>query len=277
MAGDSRTRYNPERYWAERYRVIDITKSGHIDLPAAYNRWLYRRKTERLMQQLNAAGFSATGASVLDIAAGTGVYVQAWRDLGVSRLVGIDISAAATAALSERFTDFQFHKRDLSEPRLSELVGTGFSLVTAIDMLYHVVDDAHFPVALSNLYETVAPGGYLAIHDAFVQRRELDFGYIKLRTLARYTEALQAAGFQILSRAPTFFVSVQGHDHATAWSARLANAVWDRWLNPMIHRFPHAMGRMAYWVDRGLGHVLKEGPSFEMMVCRRPSADAASV
>ena len=48
---DDRKNYHAESYWEDRYRSIDISKSGHIDLPIAYNRWLYRRKIERLMQR----------------------------------------------------------------------------------------------------------------------------------------------------------------------------------------------------------------------------------
>ncbi|HEX6708240.1 MAG TPA: class I SAM-dependent methyltransferase [Albitalea sp.] len=271
MTGQSRKPYDPEAYWAERYSTIDLTKSGHIDLPVDYNRWLYRRKKERLMQLLQRTGFDVRGASVLDVASGTGVYVEAWKAQGVQRLVGIDISAAATQALQARFPEYAFHKRDLAQPGLAGVVGSGFSLVTAIDMLYHIVDDASFPVALANLHDTLAPGGHFAIHDVFMHGRELDFGYIKLRTLARYTESLQAAGFEIVARRPTFFVSVQGHDHASAWSAGLANGLWDRVQSRLIPRFPDGMGRLAYWIDRGLGAVLDEGPSFEMMICRRPA------
>jgi len=271
MSDQSRQPYDPETYWAERYRTIDITKSGHIDLPVAYNRWLYRRKKERLMQLLRRTGFDPRGASVLDVAAGTGVYVEAWKALGVQRLVGIDISAAATEALQSRFPEYAFHKRDLAQPGLAGVVGSGFSLVTAIDMLYHVVDDASFPVALANLHEVLAPGGHLAIHDVFMHGRELDFGYIKLRTLAHYTRALEAAGFEILARQPTFFVSVQGHDHRSAWVARLYDQLWDRVQSRLIPRPPDGMGRLAYWIDRALGAMLREGPSFEMLICRRKS------
>ena len=54
MPGDAvrNKHYDAEEFWAARYADIDLTKSGHIDLPVAYNRWLYRRKKERLLQGL---------------------------------------------------------------------------------------------------------------------------------------------------------------------------------------------------------------------------------
>jgi len=261
--------FDREAYWAERYRVIDLTRSGHIDLPVSYNKWLYRRKVECLMRDLRRAGFDPKGASVLEIATGTGVYVEAWKRAGIGRLIGIDISQAATDALRKRFQGYSFHKRDLGEPGLIELTGTGFDLVTAVDMLYHIVEDERFPVALANLASAAKPGGLLAIHDVFPHRAELDFGYLKLRTLDAYTRALDAAGFDIVSRTPTFFLSVQANDPSSEAVGARMDAFWARVAYPIITRAPAAAGAVAYAVDRALGAFLREGPSFEMLVCRR--------
>lgn len=269
MSAEAARKYDPETYWAERYREIDITKSGHVDLPEVYNAWLYRRKKERLLQGLRNAGFDPRGASVLEIAAGTGVYVEMWKSLGIGRLTGIDLSQNAMDALKVRYPEFDFHKRDLSEPGLAELTGRGHDLVTAVDVLYHVVDDGRFPVALENLAASVRPGGFLAIHDFFLHRSERDFGYIKLRTLARYREALETAGFEILSRTPTFFLTVQPYDYRTDRAQALMTRFWHRVANPFIQGFPGPAGWAGYWSDRALGGILAEGPSFEMMVCRR--------
>jgi 2-polyprenyl-3-methyl-5-hydroxy-6-metoxy-1,4-benzoquinol methylase len=264
-----RLAYDAEKYWAERYSTIDITKSGHIDLPADYNKWLYERKKEVFFQGLKAAHFNPVGASVLEIATGTGVYVEAWQKRKVSRLVGIDISAAAVAELQRRFPKYEFYKRDLAKPGLVDVVGNGFDVVTAIDMLYHIVQDSDFPIALRNIAETVKPGGLFAIHDLFLHTAEYDAGYIKLRTLDTYRAALDAAGFDIVWRKPTFFFAVQPRDVSSPPTLRLMLQVWDRFTYPLIQRLPNLAGRSTYWTDKIIGAVMKEGPSFEMMICRR--------
>ena len=271
MSGEAvgKKQYDAEQFWADRYRDIDLTKSGHIDLPVAYNRWLYRRKKERLLKGLRAAGFQAKGSSVLEIATGTGVYVEMWKGLGVSRLAGIDISQNATDHLKARFPEFSFHKRDLSAPELTGLVGKDFDLVTAVDMLYHVVDDAAFAVALDNLAQAVKPGGLLAIHDLFLRHGQREFGYIKWRSLNGYIASLEKAGFEVLSRTPTFFLTVQAYDFDSPENARRMANLWDRFTYPLIGRLPNLMGALGYVSDRMLGAMLKEGPSFEMMICRR--------
>lgn len=269
MSAEAARKYDPEKYWADRYKEIDITKSGHVDLPEIYNAWLYRRKKERLVQGLRKAGFDPKGASVLEIATGTGVYVEMWKKLGIARLAGIDISQNATDALTRRFPEYSFIKRDLSEPGLATVTGTGFDLVTAVDMLYHIVNDKDFPVALGNLAEACRPGGYFAIHDFFMQHRQVDFGYIKLRTLEDYAAALDKAGFDIVSRTPTFFLTVQTYDHVDQAAQDRMARIWSRFLYPAILRSPGLAGRLGYYSDRILGGFLSEGPSFEMMVCRR--------
>jgi len=45
--------------------------------------------------------------------------------------------------------------------------------------------------------------------------------------------------------------------------------LWDRVTYPLIRRLPDLLGRLGYWSDRVFGKFLKEGPSFEMMICRR--------
>jgi cyclopropane fatty-acyl-phospholipid synthase-like methyltransferase len=195
--------------------------------------------------------------------------VEMWKALGVSKLSGIDISENATNALKKRFPEYSFHKRDLSQPGLTETTGTGYDLVTAVDMLYHIVNDSDFPVALKNLADSCKPGGYFAIHDFFMLHREVDFGYIKLRTLKDYKAALEKAGFEIISRTPTFFLTVQTYDHATAETQARMAKLWAKVIYPTILRSPGLFGRLGYYSDRILGSVLKEGPSFEMMVCRR--------
>ncbi|MDB5104054.1 MAG: 2-polyprenyl-3-methyl-5-hydroxy-6-metoxy,4-benzoquinol methylase [Fibrobacteres bacterium] len=269
MSAETVRKYDAEKYWAERYKEIDISKSGHIDLPVAYNQWLYRRKKERLLQGLVKAGFDPKGASVLEIAAGTGVYVEMWKSLGVGKLCGMDISQNAIDALSVRFPGYSFHKRDLTDPGLSSLTGGGYDLVTAVDMLYHIVDDGDFPAALANLAETCRPGGLLAIHDFFMHHREMDFGYIKLRTLKDYQAALAKAGFEIVSRTPTFFFTVQTYDHKSPDTKKAMDRLWSRLVFPFINGRPDLAGRLGYYSDKILGSLLKEGPSFEMMVCRR--------
>lgn len=46
-------------------------------------------------------------------------------------------------------------------------------------------------------------------------------------------------------------------------------AIWNRFTNPLLERLPNLAGRSTYWADKIIGAVMKEGPSFGMMICRQ--------
>lgn len=260
--------YVPERFWEERYSSLDLTRSGHRDLPEAYNRWLYRRKQAVLRRALAAARFSPRGQRVLDIGAGTGAYVDFWKQQGVRALTGLDISSTATAFLSSRHPQFTFMQRDITAPGLSDECGAGFDLATALDVLYHVVDDAKLSTALRNIAGALRPGGWLALHDQFLHRAGEDHGYIRWRSLRDWEQALHDAGFEIVSRTPIFFCMIQTNDCASPASAARMEALWKR-CHPWIVRAPRLAGALGCAIDTALGALRREGPSMELMLARR--------
>lgn len=260
--------YVPERFWEERYSRLDLTRSGHRDLPEAYNRWLYRRKQAVLVRELARAGFSPRGKRVLEIGAGTGVYVDLWKRLGVASITGLDISQAATDFLRTRHPEFSFMKRDATEPGLRADCGGDFDLATALDVMYHVVDDARLEAALRNVAEVLRPGGMLVLHDQFLHRPSESHGYIRWRSLSDWGRLLEAAGFEVVARVPIFFGMIQTNDCSSTRSAACMDALWKH-MQPLIYRWPGALGAVAYSVDSVLGSWLREGPSMELMLTRR--------
>src|SRR4051812_14947780 len=129
--------YEPERYWEQRYQRLDLTRSGHCDLPESYNRWLYRRKQAVLERAWRRIGFSLRGQRVLEIGAGMGAYVDFWKRNGARDITGLDLSGAAVAYLTQRYPEHRFLRRDISVPNLQADCGRDYDLVSAIDVLYH--------------------------------------------------------------------------------------------------------------------------------------------
>lgn len=70
------------------------------------------------MQGLASAGFSAQGAAVLDIAAGTGVYVEEWQNLGVGRRRGDP--ARRPSRFRGKFTEIAAASSPLSESGIAQ-------------------------------------------------------------------------------------------------------------------------------------------------------------
>jgi SAM-dependent methyltransferase len=258
-------------YWNRRYDTVDATRSGHIDLPVEYNLWLYRRKQDHARRALAEVGASLRGARLLEIAAGSGAWIPFWEGQGVSDYCGVDISERAIEALQGRFPARRLFRHDLNDLNIAGVVGAGYDCVSAIDVLYHVVDDGRFAGVLKDLASVVKPGGILLLHDQFLHGPPQNYGgYIRWRRLADYQAALESAGFEVLYRRPTFFFMVQAADY-TGRPAQVMHAIWDHLTRPAIGRAPSFTGAVGYVTDTVICSLLRNGPSFNVMVCRKRS------
>jgi hypothetical protein len=76
--------------------------------------------------------------------------------------------------------------------------------VTAIDVLYHLIDDRSFLAALRNLAARVEPSGLLLVSDVFVERPTRIADHVKRRPLTDYEAVLAPEGFTLSSREQVF-------------------------------------------------------------------------
>lgn len=260
--------YDPGPYWEKRYAQLNLHSSGHRDLPALYNDWLYHRKRRVLRRSLARCGLKPADLNILEVGSGTGAYLDFWRGEGVTALTGLDLSAAAVEFIGGQYPEYRFMQRDVTAPGLAADCGTGFDLVTALDVLYHVVDDQLLATALENIHAVLRPGGILAVHDQFLHRETEHHDYIRWRSLADWEQALDAAGFDIIGRTPIFFLMIQPTDIAPSRTGVFMDRLWV-WTNRCIHRAPALMARLLFAADSLLGMMLREGPSMELLLARR--------
>lgn len=257
--------YDASQYWEHRYGGdLDLSVSGHSDFADSYNRWLYRRKQWVLRGALRRAGFETRGKRLLEIGAGLGAYLEFWRKQGVRELTGLDLSSSAAEFLRQKNPDFKFMQRDVTKPGLKADTGGDYDIVTAIDVLYHVVDNGLLGQALNNVRDVLRPNGLVTIHDQFLHGPSQHHGYLRWRSIADWTRLLNDAGFDIVSRTPIFFTMIQPTD----WQGPFIKGVTD-FVHRCADRWPSATGRMAFACDVALGSMLSEGPSMELVLARR--------
>jgi SAM-dependent methyltransferase len=178
---------------------------GYAGLGEGFNREAYRRlRLPALRRLLRRNGL--TPRSVLEAGVGTGAYAGVWEELGVAQWVGLDISAVAVADLRARFPGGEFHVLDLGTPG-GTLQERTFDLVTAIDVLYHIVEDEPFARALTWLGERVNRRGALVVSDVFTDspwgRR---FPHVKRRPISVYERILEPLGLKLVDREPVFAI-----------------------------------------------------------------------
>jgi SAM-dependent methyltransferase len=261
--------YDPETYWEERYRCFRLSSSGHRDLPEAYNYWLYERKKSRIRQSLRRARISVASSNILEIGCGTGVYVDMWKKLGAASVTGFDITSASVENLTSQYPGYCFYKEDITDPTLTDRHTGSFDVVTAFDVLYHVVDETKFSRAIANIGRLCRPGGLLLIHDVFLNGAEENHGYICWRRLSTYMRELCRIGFEIRQRLPIFYFMIQAVDlRRGGLKSNVHERVWDL-LRRFIDRTPDGAGRVLSALDALLLSGSTDGPSMELLVCQK--------
>ncbi len=257
-------------YWNERLRQHwDPEGASSLGFGRQFNLWRYRvrrRVFRRLVRQL---ALQPRDLTVLDVGSGTGFYVEQWQELGVKSLVGLDISDWAVRQLAQAYPKVEFHRADISA--LPPLLPVGaFDVATAMDVLVHLVDDAAYLSALHNLGQVLKTGGYLLYSDSFFHGADKQWNdYWKGRTLSFVTAAMQACGFEIVSRVP---MSVLMSAPTDTRHREMLERLWEKVIVSPVRRGEWVglmIGALLYPLELLLVSTLKESPAIEIMVCRK--------
>jgi len=113
-------------------------------------------------------------------------------------------------------------------------------VVTAMDVLFHIIEDALFEKALRHCADAVTPGGLLLISDNFPKRRRPADTSQAYRTMDDHMQILEPLGFGLRTISPVFFVSNGQVSGGGAWS-RFAAWKWrlfTRCLGKLIRTAP---------------------------------------
>jgi SAM-dependent methyltransferase len=265
--GESQTTFDPGRYWEEMHRSnVGFAAVGFGVLGPPFNTSMYRVRRRVLRRAVRRADLRVRGASVLDVGTGTGFYVREWQRLGAGAVTGLDVSTAAVARLRREIPDARFLEADVADPTPDALSG-GFDIVSAFDVLFHIVDDERFSRAMENLGRLTRPGGHLLLSENFLRGSTLRHRHQVSRTREEIHDALTASGFEIVLRLPMFVLLNTPVDS----ESRPLRLFW-RGLagtSRRSHRLGGLLAAALYLPELALTAVVREGPSTELLVCRR--------
>jgi SAM-dependent methyltransferase len=259
---------DPRAFWEARL-------ASHFDLRAAglrrrgrrFNEWMYRARLDTLRRALRRHQVRASGKSVLDVGCGTGFYIPFWESMGATDLKGIDIAASSISALRQRFPSYSFERIDISEgaPAPTEL----FDIVTAFDVLYHIVEPVRFEVALANLRRSAREGGYLLVSDIFGGTDIVWLQHCLFRAHSTYTRLFDRLGITILGVYPQFALLNLPLDIRPPWLRPIVAGLTSAMTCPsVIEPVGYLIGAGLYHLDRLLLPRLSTGPSTKLMVCQ---------
>ena len=207
--GERTESFDPLLHWEQRLRAHpDITGVGYLGRSPGFIEQQYRLRMIQLELALRHYGLTdLAGRSVLDIGSGTGIWLKFWRQHGVSRVAGLDFAQPSIERLRAQFPDDLIAQADVSVTPLPLPDTMRFDIISAFDVLLHIVDPHGFRRTIANLAHHCLPGGWLIISDPIVGGR----GYVpahsyeidnKVRSLAEYRDVLMAHGFVIESVRP---------------------------------------------------------------------------
>ena len=196
--------FDPQSYWDARHTKRYGPESvGYAGLGVPFNVWMYRVRAHVVERELRRAAIDAANSAVLDIGSGTGFYISLWQRLRARSITGSDFSPFAVRSLEEKFPSHRFVEMDVTSDTLPPSLGP-FDVISAFDILYHIVDDARYEQAFRNVKSLLRPGGYFVFSENFMRNgRESGLHQVS-RSYAEIAALLEREGFEVVRHAPVF-------------------------------------------------------------------------
>ena len=263
-------RFSARDYWQSRLsQAYSLQGVGYQRLGKSFNQWMYKVRARVFARVARRLGVDWSKATVLDVGSGTGFYVERWHALGVQRVIGVDITSKAVEELQRRFPNDEFVEADVGAVDGLRLTAHGSQLtaVSAMDVLFHIVDDEAYRRAFANIASVIAPGGWFLWSDNFLHHDTERVMHQASRSLAESEAAVRDAGFEIVERVPMFVLM----NYPTDSTSKLARLGWTAMVSPaaLADTLVWLVGAALAPIDTWLTSVVRESPTTEIMVCRK--------
>lgn len=239
-----KAKYEPKSYWQKRLSEdFSLTGVGHKGFGLEYNIWLYKARLRTISQLIKEKNINCKGIKLLDIGVGTGFYINFWEKLGVNDITGFDITTKAIEELNKKYPNYKFIKRDISDTE-QNIPDEKYDIITAFDILYHIVKNKDFESALENIRKFSHKDTVILIMDSFLRRNIPTRFHENDRTLDYYKQVLNSRLLDIVEIKPIFYFMNAPIDIErlnNEFSKFLTKRMW--WLNLKINSFCKRIGR----------------------------------
>jgi SAM-dependent methyltransferase len=252
-------------YWETRLQAAPpIAGVGCLGLSESYNRWLHRIKARCFRSAIRTIPWEWRDKRVLDVGSGTGFCIRTWQRIGAGEILASDFTDHAVRYLRSRLRGVPVVRMDIGQPEVA--ASGGFDAVSAFDVFFHITDDSAYLRALRNVSKLLRPGGYFVFTENFLHDGEQRDGHLASRTLAEIESALAKVGLVPLRRRSVFVLMNRPIDS----TSRLRNLLWRR-VERLAVTEPGGWltGAALFPLELGLARITREGPSTELMICRK--------
>jgi 2-polyprenyl-3-methyl-5-hydroxy-6-metoxy-1,4-benzoquinol methylase len=264
------TEFNARAYWESRITAnLGLHGVGYLGYGTAYNDWMYRVRSVVFRRAVRELGANLSESSVLDIGSGTGFYVRTWRELGARNVTGSDLTSVAVNHLRASYPGIGTIQMDIGRPLDPKIRAGSFDLISAMDVLFHIVDDSAFSQAISNIAKLLKANGWFLMSDNFVHGSAQRISHQVSRPLDEITRTLEHQGLEIVKRMPMFVLMNAPTDTSSQWPLLF----WRAAMVPvrLVNAIGHIQGAVLFPVEVLLTRIMSESPTTELLICRKKS------
>lgn len=257
------------QYWEDRHAAAEsLDTVGWTGLGRSFNAWMYAVR-KRVFKRVASAHVPVDAdARVLDVGSGTGFYLDAWREIGASRIEGSDFSDTAVARLRAAYPDVPIHKLDIGAAETG-IASASYDAVSAMDVLFHILDEEAYARAITNLAGLLRPRGHVVLSENLLARGVHRGPTQVCRTESQILALLAEAGLEPVAQAPMFVLMNTPIDSRSQWLAR-----WFTLVSKVASRnevFGWIAGALLMPIELIAVRLAGRGPSTKILVCRRLS------
>lgn len=266
------SRFDPKSYWETRLQEYPgLCGVGNTCLGRSYIQWLYKVRRAVFLRLLASLGRDFHAARVFDVGVGTGFYLELWKQVGVSRIAGCDLTEIAVARLESTLPWARILRLDIAETLPSSELEC-YDIVSAFDVLFHIVEEKRYEQAIRNLCALLRPGGLLLFSDLLPRNGAMRAEHLAFRPLEEVTAVVEKAGFEVVGRVPMFVVMEEPLDSTSPWYCFL----WKLMTYPVKHSelAGFLIGGMLYPLELILTKVCEESSTTEIVICYKRCQEA---
>lgn len=199
--------FSPEKYWQQRVSgKIDLKVVGRRSFGRAYNRYIYQRRLDLLLDVIKDLNMDMSRLKVLDIGCGSGFYIDLWKSMGVTKYVGVDISKESVTQLRARYPEYEFIQADITYPETLYKLKNTYDMITVFDVMYHIIDDNRAATAFNIMNKLLCKDGTIFVFDQLLDKDSSLTSHVKFRARESYMKLLYKAGLMINSRRQLFLL-----------------------------------------------------------------------
>lgn len=256
-------------YWETRLRQHPgLSGVGNTCLGESYIQWLYKVRRAVFLRIVSSLKVNLRTAQIFDVGSGTGFYLELWKQLGVCSITGCDITKIAVERLQSALPWARILRLDIAAALPAE-ESRRYDIVSAFDVLFHIVEEKQYEQAIRNVCDLLRPGGVFLFSDLLAHQGSHQSEHVASRPLGQVMALLAKTGFEVVSRVPMFVLMEEPLQSASPWYRFL----WKLMMYP-VKRSAWAgrvIGGALYPLELLLTRLFAESPTTEIVVCCKRS------